>query len=188
MTEVSVLTISGVPGSGTTTIARLLAEKLNLKMIYIGEIFRELAKEHKMTLEEFGEYADDNPEIDRKLDERQLEYGKLGNIVLEGRLSGCVMRINNINAFKVLLTADLEERIKRVMGRENKGYEQVREEIEAREELELERYKKIYNLNYLDISVYDLVIDTTDMSPEEIVIKIIEEFRNKQNLESDQDQ
>ena len=177
MTNKPVLTISGVPGSGTTTIAQLLAEKLELRMVYIGEIFRELAKEYKMTLEEFGEYAEGNPEIDHELDQRQIEYGKKGNIILEGRLSGCMMKKNNINAFKVLLTAELEERIKRIMGRENKRYDLVKEEIESRENLELERYKKIYDLNYLDLSVYDLVMDTTHMTPEQIVVKIIEEFQ-----------
>ena len=92
-------------------------------MVGIGEIFRELAKEYDMTLADFGRYADNNPEIDQKLDDKQLEYGRGGNIILEGRLSGCMMKENNIKSFKILLLADLATRVKRIMGRENKTYE-----------------------------------------------------------------
>jgi predicted cytidylate kinase len=173
--EVSkVITISGVPGSGTTTIGNMLSKELDLKMIYIGEIFREIAKDYDMSLEEFGKFADNNPEIDRKLDEKQLEYGRKGNIILEGRLSGCLMKKNEIESFKILLLADLDIRVKRIMGRENKSYEQVKVEIETRENGELERYKRLYGLNYKDHLYYDLVIDTTDLTPEQIVAKIID--------------
>jgi predicted cytidylate kinase len=172
-----VITLSGVPGSGTTTIGQMLSKELNLKMVYIGEIFRDLAKEYDMSLDEFGKFADNNPEIDRRLDEKQLEYGRMGNIILEGRLSGCIMKINNIDSFKILLIADLDTRVKRIMNRENKSYEQVRTEIETRESGEVERYKKLYNLDYKDHSHYDVIIDTTNLTPEQIVIKIIENLK-----------
>ena len=94
--ENNIITISGVPGTGTTTIAQLLSKELGLKMIYIGELFRELAKKYKMSLEEFGEFAKNNPKIDQELDEQQIKYGKQGNVILEGRLSGCMMIKNNI--------------------------------------------------------------------------------------------
>jgi len=75
---------------------------------------------------------------------------------------------NNIPAFKILLTAGLEERIKRIMGRENKEYDLVRTEILTREKGEGERYKRLYGLDYKDPSNYDLVIDTTKLTPEEV--------------------
>jgi predicted cytidylate kinase len=171
-----VITISGVPGSGTTTIAKMLSDKLEMKMIYIGEIFRELAKEYNMTLMEFGELATDNPKIDKELDARQVKYAKLGNIVLEGRLSGWMVKKNGIKAFKVLLTADLETRINRVMNREGKSYRLVRREIEVREQCELDRYIKLYDINYQNPSYYDLIIDTSNLTPEQIIQQIIEKM------------
>ena len=175
--ENKIITISGVPGTGTTTIARLLSKKLDLQMIYIGELFRELAKKYKLSLEEFGEFAKNNPKIDEELDARQIEYGKHGNVILEGRLSGCMMIKNNIPAFKILLTAALDERIKRIMGRENKEYDLVRTEILTREKGEGERYKRLYGLDYKEPSNYNLVIDTTELTPDEVIEEILNKIK-----------
>lgn len=173
MSKVNVITLTGVPGSGTTTIAKLLSFKLELRLVFIGETFRELASEYKMSLTEFGEHVKNNPKIDYELDTRQIEYARTGNIILEGRLSGWMAMKNNIDAFRILLTADLNTRINRIMGRENKSYEMVKQEIIAREASEVKRYKKLYGINYLEPSYYDLIIDTSDLSPEQIVDEII---------------
>jgi len=70
------ITISGTPGSGKSTVADLLEEKTGIKYVYSGMLFRELAEKHKMTLEEFGKYCEENSEIDKELDDRQLEILK----------------------------------------------------------------------------------------------------------------
>jgi len=56
----TVITISGKPGSGKSTVANLLHEKLRIPYVYSGMIFRESAKEHNMSLEEFGKYCEKN--------------------------------------------------------------------------------------------------------------------------------
>lgn len=173
MPKPKVITISGVPGSGTSTIAKMLSKELNLKLIYTGETFRELAKEYNMSLPEFSEFAESNTEIDNELDKRQLEHAKKGDTILEGRLAGWLTKSNDINALKVLLTADLETRVNRVMGREKKSYSQVKNEILKRETSELERYQRLYDVNYKDQVHYDIIIDTTNLTPREIVEKII---------------
>ena len=176
MNEVDVISISGVPGSGTTTIAKLLSRELNLRLVYIGETFRELAKEYNMSLPEFGKYAQANSKIDSELDERQVAQARQGSVILEGRLSGWVLKNANIEALKVLLTASLDIRIKRVMDRESKSYDTVRTEILEREQVELERYQRLYGVNYQDTSHYDQIIDTSFLTPEEIVQRIIAEY------------
>jgi len=177
MSEVNVITITGVPGSGTTTIAKLLSSKLELRLVFIGETFRELASEYNMSLSEFGDYVINNPKIDFELDSRQIDHARTSNVILEGRLSGWMTMKNNIDAFKILLTADLNTRINRIMGRENKSYEMVKQEIMAREVSEVERYKKLYGINYLEPSYYDLIIDTADLSPEQIVDEIVRNIK-----------
>lgn len=179
MNKPSVITIGGEPGSGTTTIAKLLNEKLNLELFFIGETFRVLAKEYKMSLPEFGKYADTHPEIDFELDKRQVARAKRGNVIMEGRLSGWLMKSNNVKAFKIYLTADLATRVKRIMGREAKNYDQVEREILEREKCEMDRYKKIYNISYSDPVHYDLIIDTSNLTPEQIVQKIIDGYSAK---------
>ena len=172
----AVITISGTPGSGKSTVAELLEEKTGIKYIYSGEIFRYLAEEHNMTLEEFGKYAEANSDIDKKLDEKQVEILKMGDVILEGRLSGWLAHINKIPALKVSINASLDIRASRVVNREEGSIEQRKKEIIKRERSEETRYKNYYNIDLKDTSIYDLVIDSGDKTPEEIADIILEKL------------
>ena len=170
------ITVSGSPGSGKSTVAQLLEKKLGIKYVYSGMIFREIAKKHKMTLEEFGKYCEENSEIDKELDNRQLEILKKGDVILEGRLAGWLAYRNNIPAFKVEIDTDLETRAKRIVNREKGDVEIRKKEILERERSEAIRYKNYYNVDLNDNSIYDLVIDSGDKPPEEIVELIIKKL------------
>jgi predicted cytidylate kinase len=167
-----IITISGTPGSGKSTIGQLLKEKLRINYVYSGQIFRELAKKYNMSLEEFGRYCENNVIIDKELDEKQLKILKEGDVILEGRLAGWIAHKNNIKSLKIMLNADVETRIKRVIERENGDYKQRLKEILKREKSEEKRYKKYYNIDIKDTSIYDLIIDTSYKNPNEI-LKII---------------
>jgi len=176
------ITISGNPGSGKTTVAKLLEEKLNIKYIYSGMIFRELAEEYGMSLEEFGKYCEEHDNIDFELDNRQVKIMKKGDVILEGRLAGWLANKNNISAFKISIVADIDVRTQRVVNREKGSISKRKEEILERERSENTRYKKYYGANLKDNSIYDLVIDSTNKKPEEIVDIIIKEMKKKQFL------
>jgi len=170
------ITISGNPGSGKSTVAKLLEKKLGLRYVYSGMIFRELAKKYKMSLEEFGKYCEENSEIDKELDTRQLEILQNGDVILEGRLAGWLAYRDNMPAFKVAVVADLETRAKRIVQREKGSIEKRKKEILEREKSEVLRYKKYYNIDLEDISIYDIVIDSGDKTSEEIVDIILEKL------------
>jgi len=160
------ITISGPPGSGTTTVAKLLAEKLGFKLISAGEIFRKLAAERGMTLEEFSKYAESNPDIDFYIDKLQKEMAeKEDNVVVEGRLSGWMVK----DAFKVWIYASPEIRYRRIANREGKDIARAKNETKRREELEKRRYKKFYSIDLDDVSIYHLAINSEHFKPEEIV-------------------
>jgi len=170
------ITISGTPGSGKSTVAELLEKKLGIKYVYSGMIFRKQAKKYNMTLDKFGKYCEENSKVDKELDDKQLEILKEGNVILEGRLAGWLAHINNISAFKVAINADLEIRAKRIVKREKGSVEKRKQEILKREESEALRYKNYYNIDLKDTSIYDLVIDSGDKSPEEIVDIIVKKL------------
>ena len=170
------ITISGTPGSGKSTVAQLLEEKLGMQYVYSGIIFREMAKKYKMTLAEFGKYCEGNSKVDKELDNRQLEILKKGNIILEGRLAGWLAHLNNISAFKIAIVTDIDTRAKRIVNRERGDIEKRKKEIIEREKSEAARYKNYYGIDLADMSIYDLVIDSGDKSPEEIVEIIIDEL------------
>jgi CMP/dCMP kinase len=167
------ITISGLPGTGKTTVACLLTKRLGLRYVYSGEIFRKTASEYKMSLEEFGKYCQTHPEIDKKLDDFQLEVLKQGEVILEGRISGWLAYKNHIPAVKVLLKASLDVRASRVVNREQGDVEERKKEILKREKSEALRYKTFYHIDVSDTSIYDLIIDTADKTPEQITERIV---------------
>ncbi len=85
------LSIGGLPGSGKTTVGRILAQKLSQNYLNAGEIFRNLAKKKGMTIEEFSVYAEQNPSVDQAIDNKLVEMARQGNTILEGRLAAFML-------------------------------------------------------------------------------------------------
>ena len=134
----------------------------------------ETAKKYKMSLEDFGKFCEKNSEVDKELDEKQVKILKKGNVIIEGRLAGWLAYRNNIPSFKIFIDANLNTRVKRIINREDGDIEKRKNEIIERERSEFTRYKKYYDIDIDDISIYDLVVDSTDKTPEEIVNLILE--------------
>jgi len=168
-----IITISGMPGSGKSTVAKIIAEKTELEYMNAGDVFRTLAHKKGMTLDEFSAYAELNPAIDQTIDKKVVEVAKKGDVVLEGRLAGVMCHRNEIEAKKVWLDAPLRVRAERVAKRENKKIESVISEIQERERSEWERYFKMYGVDLNNLDIYDMVIDTSDKSPEEIAEEVL---------------
>ncbi|MFX1552756.1 MAG: (d)CMP kinase [Promethearchaeota archaeon] len=170
-----ILTISGLHGTGKSTIGKLIAKNLRIRYYSTGQAFRDLAQEMNMTLEEFTEYVEKNPEIDEKLDEKIIEIAQKGNIIIDSQLSGYILK--SIADFKILLLCPLEIRVKRMAERDNTPYEEKLKETKLREESELARFKHLYNIDLSDQEVvkktYDLIINTENLTVEEILQEIL---------------
>jgi len=163
------ITISGLPGSGKTTVAKLLEKQLGVRYVYSGEIFRKLAKKQKMSLEEFSKFCETHQEIDEKLDQYQLAILRKGNVIIEGRIAGWLAYQNHIPALKVLLEADINIRAHRIVKRELGDMEKRKKEILRREKSEATRYKKYYGIDVRKTSIYDVIIDASEKTPAEIM-------------------
>ncbi len=169
-----IITLGGLPGSGKTTVARILADRLKMEYINAGDIFRNLAAKKGMTLEEFGYFAERNPNIDKAIDKKLLEIARRDNVILEGRLAGIMLELNEMDALKVWLDAPLETRVQRVSKRDGKSYEAALSDTQTREKSEWDRYYNIYHVDIRDLSVYNLVIKTEDKTPEQIAEEVVE--------------
>jgi cytidylate kinase len=176
-----IITIDGPPGSGKSTVARLLSDKLKMPLVSAGSIFRKMAEERKVSLEEFGKIAEGDGSIDRRLDERTLEVAaRKESIILEGRLTGSMLHRNGIKAFKVLIDAPLDVRSHRVAGRDSASPAEAKKAIIKRQDSESARYRKLYGIEMKDIKIYDLVVESGDKTPEQIANIITEGFRKWQ--------
>lgn len=153
------ITVSGLPGSGTTSLSRYLAEHHGFDMISAGEVFRQLAREHNMELAEFGRLAEEDPSYDKMIDARQKEIAQTqNNIIVEGRLSGWMVPQADL---KIWLHAPIGCRIKRIATRDQVGDESTAEKLTLeREACEAGRYRSYYNIDINDLLIYHLVLDS----------------------------
>ncbi len=174
-----IITIGGLPGTGTTTISKLVSEKYGLKHVCAGFIFRDMAKEMNMELGEFSKYAEKNPEIDKKIDKKQVELAARGNIILEGRLAAWMLKNNDIKpTLSIWLMAPPMVRCKRISERESEDINTALKNMVNRENSEKKRYKEIYNIDIDDLSIYDIVIDSSTWDIEGVFNIICEAIDN----------
>jgi cytidylate kinase len=167
------ITISGLPGSGKTTVARLVARALQLEHVYAGDIFRRQAAARGLSLEEFARRAETDHTIDRALDAQMRERARQGNAVLEGRLAAFMADEAGVAALRVFLDASEEVRAARIAGREGGDATERLPQMRTREASDARRYREIYGFDYHDPSRYDLVLGTDGRAPEELAAEIV---------------
>jgi cytidylate kinase len=149
---------------------------------------REMAKERGISLAELGNLAEKDPSIDKEMDDWQTKIGQNeDNIILDGKIAFYFVP----DSIKIFLSCDeriAAERTSKdtssIRDMEDKAKD-IEEEIKnnkIRLECEKERYKKYYNLNHHDKKHFDVIIDTSHMTPEQVVEKIIEFLKIKKYL------
>ncbi len=168
------ITISGLPGSGTTTVSRLVAEALELERIPGGEVFRTMAAEAGMTLAEFGQHARTHPDIDIELDDRLTEHARGGGCVIESRLAGWLVTRAGIPAVRVWIDCGDEERARRVAERDGTSTAQALLDNATRASVEHTRYLAVYDIDLTDRHVYDLVLESTQAPPERLAERVVQ--------------
>lgn len=171
-----VVTLSGLHGTGKSSVADRLAKEFNLRRVSAGQIFRKLAAEKGMDLEEFSAYAEENREVDRKLDTTLKTEAKKGNVILDGQLAGWMAGKNG--DLKILLTAPLDVRVQRIADRDQTDFEDAKEETLIREKSEHARYKEYYGIDITDNSIYDLILNTAIYPLEGVVTILSTAIRN----------
>lgn len=157
-----VIAVSGLHGSGRSTHAKRLSEALGLRYVSSGTIFREMAEERGLTLEEMSRLTEEEPDLDKLIDERAREESRRGGVVVDATLSGWMCEDPDLRIF---LTAPLEARVRRIAKREGISLEEAREETLVRAESERERFMAFYGVDVSDLSVYDLVLNTELFEP-----------------------
>jgi cytidylate kinase len=171
-----IITIGGVAGSGTTTASKILSEKMDIPYISAGDIFRQMAAEHDMDILKFSEYAEDNIDVDKEIDQKQAEIARESEaLIVEGRLSAYFIEAD----LKVCFIAPLDVRAERISQREGKSLEIVKKEIIQRGDSEAKRYREIHQIDINNLDIYDLIINTHSFTPESIaniILKTTEEL------------
>jgi len=171
-----IVTITGKPGAGKSTVGRIIAERLRYKHYSMGDLQRSIAQERNITLEKLGKLEEESDEIDKEIEAKQEKLGKKeDNFVIDGRLSFHFIS----HSKKIFLDVSEEVGATRIMSdeREAEHYDSLEEaqtKISERIESEKKRYRTYYGIDHLDISQFDVVIDTTNLTIEEVVDHVLE--------------
>lgn len=176
-----IITISGALGSGKSTIMKLLATRLGFETYSTGNAQRKIAAKYGVSTLELNHIADTNPKIDEEIDgvfSGLIETGK--NYVVDSRMAFYFIP----SSFKVKLNVSVDEAARRVFNDAERTNEAPYRDMDdakcaliERRTSEVARFEKIYNVNIDNDSLFDLVIDTTHKTPNEICDIITTAFR-----------
>ena len=180
MVNKHIISLAGDLASGKGTVSLLLKEDLGYTIYRNGDYVRALAKEKNMSITEFNIYLESHPQIDIQIEKSAAEYAKnYDNLIIDARLGWYAVP----HSFKVYLKVDIDVSAKRAFNDPKRKatesfntIEEQKQDIIKRYNLENERYFKLYGIRKDDMSNYDLVIDTTNMTAKETSDKIKEEY------------
>ncbi|MAY05136.1 MAG: hypothetical protein CMB25_06010 [Euryarchaeota archaeon] len=172
------ITISGHPGSGTSTLVQLLSATKNWSSLNGGELFRQEAKRRDMTLAEFGQLCKEDLDVDRELDallkQEMLRDDDEAPSIIESRLAGWWAYQLGLNVPRVWVEVDENERANRVMAREGGSIETILEESRVRAEVDAQRFLELYDLLPEQKEPYTHIIEATCLNPQEVLARVIE--------------
>lgn len=170
-----VIAISGPPGSGSTTIAKKIAERLKLGYYSIGKTFKSYSKkeESEAALEVWEKFGKNKDFHEKLLDKGQIEKAKKGNIVICGKLS--IFILKDLADYKIWIDAPLNVRARRTATRDGISFNQALNRIRKKERIERDFWKKIYKFDYFDQkSKANFVLDNSKLTVEKAVNKVLE--------------
>lgn len=176
-----IITLSGLPGAGKSTLKAALARELNLTPYSIGDLRGKMARERGLTIDELNTLGMTEAFTDKDVDEWQQKLGQSeDNFIIDGWLSWHFIP----HSLKIFVTVDPTEGAARIFAdRQNNPHradepeyatvEETAQTLERRVAQTDARYKKWYGVDFLNTAQYDLVIDTTGKTENETLAAVL---------------
>jgi predicted cytidylate kinase len=185
-----IISLNGQEGSGKSTIAQMIADELKIPRYYMGQIFRDMAKERGMTMAEFRKICETDPTIDNKLDDYVIKLAQEKEaFIIESRTAWHFIP----QSIKVFLKVDSHVAAERIFkglqeknnrGNEDAGLdsvENIQQSIIKRRAEDSARYFSLYGIEQDDDADYDIVIDTTKLTIQEVFNAVLQAINEKLN-------
>ena len=181
MKKKNIIALAGDLASGKGVVSEILIRDLNYGIYRNGEYARKLAKDMGLDITSFNAFLAEHPEIDLQIEKSASEYAKEhDNFVIDARLGWYAVP----ESFKVYLRVDIDVAAKRAFNDPKRKstecfatIEEQKADMQKRYKMENDRYWKLYHIHKEDMSNYDLVIDTTNQTPEETAEVIKREYK-----------
>lgn len=171
--NINKITISGQICTGKTTLLKDLQKELNWQVFITGKLFREYVTKNNLNLEQVEEQSE---VMTKKIDYQVRDMiNAPGNLIVDGWMSG-IMANNLPNVLKILLICDDNVRYQRFAKREKISIEEAKKRVDERQNNWFKKIEKIHNINrkeFVNKDNYNLVIDTTNKTPQDILNTVI---------------
>jgi cytidylate kinase len=180
----TVICISGMAGTGKSTLSKKLAEKYHLSCYSGGDALKELANAEGYNTSRQGWWESpeglkflsertNNPKFDKAVDEKLIEYAQQGNVLLDSWTMPWLLK----DCFKIWLLASPEKRAERVAERDKITFDEALKVLKEKEDTTKAIYKKLYGFSLgEDLAPFDLILDTDNLSADqvfEVLCKVI---------------
>ena len=176
-----VICISGMTGSGKSTVAKRLADNYGFSYFSGGNALRILAQEEGYDSDvkgwwetaeglNFLEQRMRDPAFDRKTDEKLLELAAEGNVVLDSWTMPWLLK----EGFKVWLDASPQVRAKRVVNRDSINAEEALKALTEKDKRTREIYKNLYRFDLgHDLTPFNLVLVTDELDYDDVFYAVL---------------
>lgn len=180
MIGIGSVSISGTPAAGKSTIGRAISKHLNFPFLSTGDIMRDFAQEEGVSILEIGRLAQQDRSYDDKVDDRLRELSDSNrNVVIDSRMAWFFLK----HSFSVHVVVDPLVAARRAESRLNQKSENYTSGGSAfagvlqRAIADRERFKELYNVDIGRLRNYNLILDSTEASVEELVDVLLSEVR-----------
>jgi len=172
----TVICISGMAGTGKSTLSKKLAEKYGLRYFSGGDVLKDLAKQegYDVSVQGWWESAEgldfltkrvNDPKFDKEVDDKLLEFAQQGNVLLDSWTMPWLLK----EGFKIWLEASFEKRVARVAIRDGMTVAQAFDVLKEKEACTKAIYKALYGFSLgEDLKPFDFILDTDNLSANEV--------------------
>ncbi len=165
------ISLAGDLGGGKSTVGRLLRDRLGMEPYSTGDICRRLAAERGMDVIQMNRYMETHPEFDREIDAGlEALSDDPRPLLIDSRMAWHFVR----GTFRVYLSTEIEVSAARIMQDTSRttehfsSLEEAMAKVRERRDSEKKRYQAFYGVNNKDLHNYDLIVDTTYATPQEV--------------------
>jgi CMP/dCMP kinase len=172
----TVICISGLAGTGKSTLSKKIAEKYSLRYFSGGDVLKEIARQagYDVTIQGWWESPEglkflnkrvNDPKFDKEVDDKLLQFAQQGNVLLDSWTMPWLIK----EGFKIWLEASFEKRAARVAVRDGMTVSQALEVLKEKEAHTKSIYKSLYGFGLgEDFKPFDFILDTDNLSANEV--------------------